>query len=124
MRLWTHAIVTIGLVMLVAASAAAQLMAPASVKYTPPDPAASSLAAVSNIVYMPVRLAVTTVTAELGGVAAFLNAADANSARDIWGLTEGSAILTPAMYRGDEMFRFGSWQGRMGVLRPREAQVQ
>lgn len=124
MRFWMHAIVTVGLVMLFAGSAAAQRMAPASETYTPPDPAASSLAAISNIVYMPVRLAVTTVTAELGGMTAFLNAADATSARDIWGLTEGSAILTPAMYRGDEMFRFGPWQGRMGILHPREAQVQ
>jgi hypothetical protein len=98
-------------------------MAPASVTYREPDAAASSLAAFSNIFYMPVRLAVTTVTAELGGLTAFLNAADGDSARDIWRLTEGQAILTPVMLRGEEMFRFGPWQGRMGMLHPREAQV-
>lgn len=124
MRLWTHAIVTVGLLVLFAGSAAAQRMAPASETYTEPDAAAASIAALSNIVYMPVRLAVTTVTAELGGMAAFLNAADQTSARDVWRLTEGQAILTPAMYRGDEMVRFGPWQGRMGMLRPREAQVE
>lgn len=123
MRLWMHGIVTVGLVMLIAGSAAAQRMAPASATYREPDAAASSLAAFSNIFYMPVRLAVTTVTAELGGMAGFLNAADGDSARDIWRLTEGQAILTPAMYRGDEMFRFGPWQARMGVLRPREQPV-
>jgi hypothetical protein len=124
MRIWMHAIVTVGMLALFAGSAAAQRMAPASVTYREPDAAASSLAAFGNIFYTPVRLAVTTVTAELGGMTAFLNAADGDSARDIWRLTDGQAALTPTMLRGDEMFRFGPWQGRMGVLRPREAQVQ
>ena len=124
MRIWMHAIVTVGLLVSVAGSAAAQRMAPATVTYTEPDPAGASLSAFSNIVYMPVRLAVTTVTAELGGITGFLNAADANSSRDIWRLTEGQAILTPAMLRGEEMFRFGPWQGRMGILRSHSLQVE
>jgi hypothetical protein len=124
MRIWTHAIVAVGLVVLFAGSAAAQRMAPASETYMEPDAGAASLAAFTNIFYMPVRLAVTTVTAELGGITAFLNAADARSARDVWGLTEGQAIITPEMLRGDEMFRFGPWQGRMGVLHQRQLQVE
>jgi hypothetical protein len=99
-------------------------MAPASETYTQPDAAAASTAALFNIFYMPVRLAVTTVTAEVGGITGFLNGADANSTRDIWRLTEGQAVLTPAALRGDELLRFGPWQGRMGVLQSRELQVE
>jgi hypothetical protein len=124
MRILTHAIVGVGLVVLFAGSAMAQRMAPATVTYTEPDPGAVSLAAFTNIFYLPLRLAVTTVTAELGGLAGFLNAADTKSSRDIWRLTEGQAIITPEMLRGDEMFRFGQWQGRMGVLRSDELQIQ
>lgn len=66
------------------------------------------LAAVVNVVYFPVRLAVTLVTAEVGGLTGWLTGGDKPSARSVWGATDGQPFIEPAILEGRERLRFGS----------------
>jgi hypothetical protein len=68
----------------------------------------SFLAAATNIVYFPVRLALTALTAEAGGVSAWLNGGDHLTARAIWDSTDGQAYVTPNILEGSERLRFGA----------------
>ena len=72
----------------------------------------SLLAATANLVYFPVRLAVTVVTAELGGLTGWLTGGDQPSARAVWNATEGQAFITAGMIEGRETLRFGPWSSR------------
>jgi len=74
-----------------------------------PDIGFSFAAAGMNIVYFPVRLAVTSVTAGVGGLAAFLSGGDYMTADSIWGSTDGQAYVTPQILEGRERLRFGPW---------------
>jgi hypothetical protein len=65
-------------------------------------------AAVLNVVYFPVRLAVTLVTAEVGGLTGFLTGGDKPSAHAVWGATDGQPFIEPAIVEGRERLRFGS----------------
>jgi len=67
----------------------------------------SLLAAVTNIAYIPVRLAVTIATAEIGGLTGWLINGDMGAAQAVWNATDGSAVITPRMLEGRERFRFG-----------------
>ena len=67
----------------------------------------SFLAAAANIVYFPVRFVVTAVTAEVGGLAAWLNGGDRLTAWAVWDSTDGQAYITPAILEGRERLRFG-----------------
>jgi hypothetical protein len=68
----------------------------------------SFAAAAINVFYFPVRLAVTLVTAEVGGLTGWLTGGDTTSARSVWGVTDGQAYIKPAMLQGRERLRFGS----------------
>ena len=84
----------------------------ARVEDVTPHPAQAAgiglLAAMVNVVYFPVRLAVTAVTAEVGGLTGWLTGGDAPSASAIWGATDGQAYIKPAILEGRERLRFGS----------------
>jgi hypothetical protein len=67
----------------------------------------SFLAAATNIVYFPARLAVTAVTAHVGGLAAWLNGGDQLTAQAIWDSTDGQAYITPDILEGRERLHFG-----------------
>jgi hypothetical protein len=64
-------------------------------------------AAATNLIYFPVRLAVTILTAEAGGVTAWLSGGDQHSADALWDATEGQAFMTPAILRGQDPLQFG-----------------
>jgi len=68
----------------------------------------SLAAAVTNLVYMPLRLVLTVVSAEVGGVAGWLTGGNEQSAEAVWGATAGQVLITPAIIEGRERLRFGS----------------
>lgn len=73
-------------------------------------------AAAINIVYMPVRLAVTTVVGVLGGVTGFFLAGDRDGAEDVWGLVNGQTMITQDILQGKEEFRISDPQPAPAVL--------
>ena len=62
-----------------------------------------------NIVYVPVRFALTGVGAVLGGFAGFITFGDRAAAESMWGLTDGSMVITPEMLEGTEQFHFSAY---------------
>ncbi len=64
-------------------------------------------AALVNVVYFPARLAVTLVTAEVGGLTGFLTGGDNASAHSVWSSTNGQGFITPAILEGRERLSFG-----------------
>jgi hypothetical protein len=64
-------------------------------------------AALVNTVYFPVRLAVTVLTAEVGGFTGFFTGGDNASARSVWNSTNGQAFITPDILEGRERLQFG-----------------
>lgn len=62
-------------------------------------------AAAVNIVYFPVRLAVTTLTAVTGGLTGFMIGGDLEAATAIWDSTDGQAYITPDILDGSEPLR-------------------
>ena len=62
----------------------------------------SLLAAATNVVYFPMRLAVTTITAPVGGLVGWLNGGDLRSAQAVWNSTDGPAYMTASMLQGHE----------------------
>jgi hypothetical protein len=59
-----------------------------------------------NVVYVPVRLAVSTVVGVVGGVTGFFLAGDREGAQDVWGLLNGQTIITQDILQGKEEFHF------------------
>ena len=92
--------------MLYAGSARAQL---APEQSREPHPGSAALAAAANIVFMPVRFALTTIGAELGGLTGWLTAGNKNAANDIWHLPpfDGQKYLQPDMLYGQEPLMVG-----------------
>jgi hypothetical protein len=87
------------------------LMTPPEVRVTeqgsPPNVGASLAAALSNIVYFPLRFTITVVTAEVGGLTGWLTGGDPSAADAVWQVTEGQGYITPEMIEGRERLRFG-----------------
>jgi hypothetical protein len=75
-----------------------------------PDAGASLLAALTNIVYFPLRLTITLATAEVGGFTGWLTGGNEAAARAVWQSTDGQAMITPEVIEGREPLRFGRWQ--------------
>ena len=76
----------------------------------PRNPGAAFGAAVINVVYFPVRLALSTVWSEVGGAVGWLTGGNQAAAEDVWSVFRGSGYVTPGMLAGRERFRFGSWE--------------
>jgi hypothetical protein len=74
-----------------------------------PSPGAIAGAIAINVVYVPVRFAVTVVGAALGGIEGLISAGNEGAAHDIWGLTDGSQIITPAMLEGRQRWTFSGY---------------
>jgi hypothetical protein len=74
----------------------------------PAEAAGLSLAAaLVNVVYFPVRFGVTLVTAEVGGLTAWLTGGETSSAHSVWNATDGQPYITPSILNGRERLRFG-----------------
>ena len=100
--------------MLFVGSAAAQL---APIQERQQRPGSAALAALSNVVFMPVRVAVTGVGAVLGGLTGWLTAGNVYAADDIWHLPpfDGNMYLQPDMMHGQEPVVFGEYEFHMHV---------
>jgi hypothetical protein len=99
-------------IMLTAATASAQLQ---PLEHREPRPGSAALAALGNVLFVPVRVAVTTVGAGLGGLTGWLTAGNRHAAHDVWGLFDGQQYLQPEMLYGDEVLEMGHLQFRMHV---------
>jgi hypothetical protein len=69
----------------------------------------SIAAAAANLVYFPLRLTLTALTGELGGLTGWMTGGNRHSERAVCGLTEGQAFITPRVLEGRESLRFGPW---------------
>ena len=80
-------------------------------------PGSAALAATANIVFMPVRVVLAAVGAELGGMVGWLTAGNEYAAEDIWHLPpfDGQMYLQPDMMNGEEPLDFGAYSFRMHV---------
>jgi hypothetical protein len=74
-----------------------------------PAPAAALGAAALNVLFVPLRLAVTVLFAELGGITGLLTGGDEQAAKDVWGLVGGRNFLTPAFVQGKEPMHLESY---------------
>jgi hypothetical protein len=73
-----------------------------------PSPRLVGSAVLINLVYVPVRLAVTAVVAVLGGLTGMLTFGDQPSAQSIFALADGPQVITPAMLEGTERWHVGA----------------
>jgi hypothetical protein len=78
-------------------------------------PGAAALAATGNILFMPIRLAITTFGAGVGGLTGWVNGGDAEAAHDVWQLVDGQGFLQPDMISGKEPIQLGDLEFRMHV---------
>ena len=69
----------------------------------------SLLAALSNIVYFPLRFVVTLVTAEAGGITGWVTGGDTAAANAVWQSTDGQAFIRPEVLEGRERLHFGRY---------------
>jgi hypothetical protein len=76
----------------------------------PPGAGTSLAAAVSNIVYFPLRFTVTVITAEVGGFTGWMTGDNIPAADAVWRSTDGQAYITPEVIEGREHLRFGHQQ--------------
>ena len=85
-----------------------------------PHPGSAALAALGNVVFMPVRFVLVTIGGELGGLTGWLTAGNENAARDIWRLPpfDGQTYLQPEMLYGEEPLMIGDLEYRMHVTTP------
>ncbi len=67
-------------------------------------------AAASNIVYFPLRFAITIVVAEAGGLTGWLTGGDEAAARAVWHGADGQAYIRPEVIEGRERLRFGDYE--------------
>ena len=62
-----------------------------------------------NLVYVPVRFAITVVGALAGGLEGIFSVGDKDAVDKIFGLTDGSQVITPAMLEGREHWSFSRY---------------
>lgn len=108
MSMRASSVAIVALVALLASAAWAQEEAAFRDRAHAPGPALG--AAFANVVYMPVRLGLSILWAEVGGVTGLMTAGNRHAAEDVWEMFDGSAILTPGMMQGTETFRFGTME--------------
>jgi hypothetical protein len=73
-----------------------------------PAPAAALGAAALNVVFFPLRLVVTVLFAELGGLTGLMTGGNEQAAHDVWSLVGGRNFLTPEFVAGKETMRLDS----------------
>jgi hypothetical protein len=108
--------------MLYGGSVHAQMYTPdlAPIERREPHPGAAALAAVGNVLFVPVRVSLAAVGGVLGGLTGWLTAGNTNAARDIWSLPpfDGQQYLQPEMMYGQEPLMIGELEYRMHVTKP------
>jgi hypothetical protein len=81
-------------------------------------PGAAAMAAIGNVVFAPVRFALTIVNAGVGGATGKLTAGDRQAASDVFGLTSGQGFLQPEMLTGTETLYVGETGYNLKVTEP------
>lgn len=102
--------------MLFAGSARAQVLEREQVRTR--HPGAAALAAIGNVVYAPVRFALTVFNAGAGGATGQLTMGDAQAAADVWGLGSGQGFLQPEMFTGQQSLDVGDLRYNLKVTQP------
>lgn len=74
-----------------------------------PSPGAVVGAVAINLVYVPVRFALTVVGAFAGGLEGIFSVGNEDAVDKIFGLTDGSQVITPAMLEGRERWTFSRY---------------
>src|SRR6185436_5504703 len=74
-----------------------------------PSPGAVAGALAINVVYVPVRFALTVVGAMVGGIEGIFSAGDEAASETLWGLFDGSQVITPGMLEGRERWTFSRY---------------
>lgn len=67
-------------------------------------------AALLNIPYVPVRVAISGTGIALSAATGWLVGGSSNASEDVWDWFRGSPYITPSMLKGRERFRFGPWE--------------
>ncbi len=87
--------------------AAGQVSASDPLEVRERKPGYALAAAGLNVFYVPVRLALTVVGAELAGVTGFLTGGNKEAAGDVASVFDGTQYLTPEQVEGSEPVIFG-----------------
>ncbi len=103
MRAMRNSFLAICVVML----AASQVSASDPLEVRERKPGYALAAAGLNVVFLPVRLAMNVVGAELAGLTGFLTMGDHNASGDVASMFDGTQALTPEHIEGTEAVRFG-----------------
>lgn len=74
-----------------------------------PQPRVALSAMVINLFYVPVRFPVTVIGAMAAGATGWLTAGNQNAADDIFGLVDGTQVVTPAVIENRERFTFSAY---------------
>lgn len=74
-----------------------------------PDPGLAAASALLNVVFLPIRLPLTIVGAAVAGFGGWINAGDKHVADDIFGLVDGTQVITPKVLKGHERFTIGRY---------------
>ena len=106
MRTLQRLVVVVALAALFGANISVAEEAPEAHK---PAPGAALGAAALNVVFMPLRMAVTVLFAELGGITGLMTGGDEQAAKDVWELVGGRNFITPAFVQGEEPMRLDSY---------------
>ena len=115
MRIRSVALAVAASAMLFAAAAGAQELERQELRER--HPGASLMAAVGNVVFVPVRFALTAFNAGLGGLTGQLTFGEKQAANDVFGLTSGQGYLQPEMLTGQETLSVGDTRFNLQVTR-------
>ncbi len=74
-----------------------------------PQPRAAITAALMNVLFLPVRIPVTVIGAHVAGLTGFLTGGNRHAADDVFGLVDGTQVVTPRMLEERRGFRFSSY---------------
>jgi hypothetical protein len=74
-----------------------------------PQPRVGISAAVINAFFVPLRFPVTVAGAALAGATGWLTAGNQHAADDVFGLVDGTQVMTPAIIEQRERFRWSAY---------------
>jgi hypothetical protein len=81
----------------------------ASVEGHVPDPRAAISAALLNVLFLPIRLPLTVIGAELAGLTGFLTFGGKHAADDVFGFVDGTQVIDEHVVEGREPLCIGRY---------------
>lgn len=98
---WRRLAATLVLTMLLAGGARAE---DGSTEAREPNPRAALSAAALNLIFLPIRIPLTFLGAELAGLTGFLTFGGEHAADDVFGLVDGTQVINEKVIDGREPF--------------------